>query len=158
KRSGQSESMDPSAPPGRYGPFGLYPYLAECLDDVTDFQSIVVFEDDAALVALRHLAHIIFAAPNGLYHPGKDRLAATLDAHLRRVADFAIGNATATDNNLAPDLEELHHLGMAVHLLAIDWLQQPLESRLDVLDELVNDVIRANVHAIDAGKPLRRRV
>jgi len=153
--------MSPSAPPGRYGAFGLfglYPYLAECLDDVANFEGIVVFEDDAALVALRHLAHIILAAPNGLDEPGEDRLAAALDAHLRRADDLAIGDAAAADNDLTPNLEELHHLGVAVHLLAIDWLQQTLEGRLDVLDELVDDVVRANIHALDAGEPLRRRV
>src|SRR6185312_1943848 len=80
KSSGQEESMGSSAPNGRHGSFGLYPHLAECLDDVANFQGVVVFENEAALVALRHFAHIILAAPNRLDQPGEDRLAAALDA------------------------------------------------------------------------------
>src|SRR5262249_22076885 len=114
--------------------------------------------NDAALIALRDLAYIVFAAPNRLNHAGKDRLPSSLHAHLRRADDLAIGNTAAADDDLTPHLEELYHLGMAVHLLAIDRLQQALQGGLDVLDELVDDVIRPNIDAVDAGQPLRRRI
>ncbi len=47
---------------------------------------------------------------------------------------------------------------MTVHLLAVDRLQHALERRLDVIHQLVDDAIGANVHTLLGGEPLRRSI
>ncbi len=86
--------------------------------------------------------------------PVKIDLTLTLHARLGRAGDLAVGHATAGDDQLATRLEDLHDLGVAVHLLLVDRLQQTLEGGLDVLDELVDDIVGADVHAFDLRHPL----
>ena len=55
------------------------------------------------------------------------------------------------------DLEERAHLGLAERLLGLDRREHPDERLLDVLGELVDDAVRADVDALALGELRARR-
>ena len=70
-------------------------------------------EADAALVAGRDLADVVPEAAQRLDAVGGDELAAAVDA--RAAADDAtLGDVAAGDHLVAPDAEDLAHLGAAL--------------------------------------------
>src|SRR5919202_1968624 len=93
----------------------------EDLEDVALAQVVEPFEEDAALEAFGHLAHVVLEAAEL-----RDR---------RLVDDRA-------------DADDLPHLHLAERLLGLDRAEHADERLLDVLRELVDDAVGADVDAL----------
>ena len=71
---------------------------------------------------------------------------------MRAAADDAVRDHAARDRAEPRDLEERAHLGLAEDLLGRDRREHPDERLLDVLGELVDDAVGADVDALALGE------
>src|SRR5438105_9528401 len=127
----------------------------EDLEDVALAEVVEAFEEDAALEALRHLAHVVLEAPELRDRRLVDDGAVADDPHAGAAADDAAGHVAAGDRAEARDPEELAHLHLAERLLGLDRAEHADERLLDVLRELVDDAVGADVDALALGERTR---
>src|SRR2546421_1257152 len=125
---------------------------------IANFKVGEIFEDDAAFVAGRNLAHIVFAAPQRGDFAVVDTLFLAHDARLRRAGDFAISDATTGNDDVFPGLEYLLDLGMALDHLAVGRFQHTGQRGLDVVGQLINDIVVANIDAFFLRQALSRSI
>src|SRR6476661_10977906 len=109
-------------------------------------------EADAALEPGLDLADVVLEPAERVDLVGGDHLAAAPDAHAPGADDAAVGDVRAGDDRSA-DLDDLAHLGAPLDDLDLLRLEQARECLLDVVDELVDDVVQANVDLLDLGHP-----
>src|SRR5436190_20219952 len=96
----------------------------ETLDDVTGADVLVVGERHAALLAGRHLAHLVLEALQRRERAFVDDDFCADQAHLGAALDLAFGNAATRDLADLGDVEHLQDLGIAEEDLAHRRRQQ----------------------------------
>src|SRR4029077_4013126 len=122
---------------------------ADCLDGITlddvAFEDVGGFhEPDAAPEAGLDLADVVLEPAERVDLVRGDDLAAAPQAHAAGANDATVGDVRAGDH-LAPDLDQLADLGAALDDLDLLRLEETTERLLDVVGELVDDVVEADV-------------
>ena len=121
---------------------------AVALDDVADPHVLVVLERHAALLARLHLGDFVLEALErrqlALMHDD----AVADKAHVRAALHDAVGNPAAGDCPDLGNVEQLENLRVAQHRLAQRRRQHPRERGLHIVDEIIDDVVVAD---LDAG-------
>ena len=123
----------------------------EAFDDVAFHDVVEVGEADAALVVLLDLADVVAEAAQRLDPVGRDDLGAAPDAGVAAADDPAVGDERAGDDRVLADADDLADLRPALDDLDDLRLEQALEGRLDVVGQLVDDVVQADVDALGLG-------
>src|SRR5439155_21568808 len=126
----------------------------ERLDDVPDLHVVVPLEHDAALETGRDLADVILDAPQGRDRALPDRLGAAEEPGLRAAADDAVHDHAAGDRRLVRG-EDLADLGVAEEALDHLRREHPGERLLHVVEQLVDDLVLADVDLRLLGRSLR---
>src|SRR5688572_28527907 len=124
------------------------------LDDVADLD-VVRVERDAALETSGNLAHVVLHTAQRLDVSVVHDLAAAQQQCLHTTAHHAVEYAAARDGGLAGG-EDLPHLGVADDCLDHDRLEHPGERLLDVVEQLVDDLVHADVDVGLIGDAFRR--
>ena len=125
------------------------------LEDVAFLDVVEALEQDPALEALGDLARVLLEPLQLRDRRVVDDRAVADDAHLRVAADDAGGDHAAGDRAEPRDLEERPHLGLADDLLGLDGREHADERLLDVLGQLVDDAVGADVDALALGERAR---
>src|SRR5712691_8589391 len=125
------------------------------LEHVALFDVVEALEQDAALEALLDLAHVVLDAPQRRDRRLVDDGAVPHDAHLRPPADDTARDHAAGDRADARRAEQRAHLGLAERRLGLDRFQHADERLLDVLGQLVDDAVRADLDADALGQRAR---
>src|SRR5690349_22098670 len=121
------------------------------LEHVAFLEVVEALEQDAALEALLDLADVVLEALQ-LRDPGLvDHGAVADDADVRVALHGAVRHVRAGDRAEARDAEELPDLDLADRLLGADRLQHPDQGLLDVLGQLVDDAVGADLDALAVG-------
>src|SRR5919109_2000627 len=123
----------------------------EGLEDVALFHVVETLEQDAALEALLYLARVVLEAAEARDAGLVDDRPFAHDTDLRVAADDAPRDVAAGDDAQARRAEERTHLGFADRLLDALGRQHADERLLDVLGELVDDAVRAQVDPLTRG-------
>src|SRR6185503_1755519 len=123
------------------------------LDDVADLD-VVRVERDAALETGGDLAHVVLHSAQRLDVPVVHAAAAAQEARLSTATHDTVEHATAGDRRLAGG-EDLLDFGVADHCLDHHRLEHAGECLLHVVEQLVDDLVLANVDARLIGDPLR---
>ena len=122
------------------------------LEDVALAEVVEALEQDAALEALGHLAGVVLEAlelrDRRLVDPG----AVAEDAHARAAPDDAARDHAAGDRADARGAEERAHLDLADHGLGLDRREHADERLLDLLGELVDDAVLADLDPLPLGE------
>src|SRR3990170_1478864 len=111
--------------------------------------------EDVALEPGLDLADVLLEALETRHRRVVDDGAVAHDPDARVPADDAGRDVAARDDAEARGAEERAHLGLAQRLLDRLRREHADESLLDVLGELVDDPVRAHVHALALGELLR---
>ena len=118
------------------------------LEDVAFLDVVEAVEQDPALEALGDLAGVLLEALELRDRRVVDHRAVADDPHLRVSANDAGRDHAARDRAEPRDLEEGAHLRLADDLLGLDGGEHPDERLLDVLGQLVDDAVGADVDAL----------
>src|SRR5688572_8174230 len=119
---------------------------AERLDSVAHLEIVEVLHPDPALQSLAHFLHVVLEALEAGDGPGIHQGAVPHHPDLGGALNDAGAHRAAGDGADLADLEDLEHLGLAQHRLALLRLEQALQRRAHVLHRLVDDAIGADVH------------
>src|SRR5687768_13165211 len=130
-----------------------------CLEPVADLDVVVALELDAALEAALDVLHVfLHAAERVDREVFRDHLAVADQADLAAALDVAVGDHAAADVADLADLEDLAYLGVAVQLLADLRLEQSAQRLLEVVEDLVDHAVQADLDAALLGHRAGRLV
>src|SRR5262249_19097334 len=129
--------------------------VREALDDVALDEVVEPGEADAALEVLGHFADVVPEPPERLDPVGLDDLAAPPDARAAIADDAPIGDVAPGDHRALADAEDLADLRAALDHLDHLGLEHALEGRVDVVGELVDDVVDADVDPLALRRAAR---
>src|SRR4051794_18013102 len=118
------------------------------LDHVPVLHVGVVLEHDAALHARGALAHVVLEPPQGADPAVVDDRAVAHEAALGSAAHRAVGDVAAGDRADARGLERRPHLRAADLLLDLDGLEQALHRGPQLLDDVVDHRVGADLDAL----------
>src|SRR5579862_3734679 len=127
----------------------------EDLEDVAFLHVVETLEEDAALEPFSDLARVVLESLQLRDLRRVDDGAVADDAHVRIAADDAVRDHAACDRAEPRNTEERAHLRLADRLLRLDCGELADERLLDVLGELVDDVVRADLDALACGELAR---
>src|SRR3954454_4776963 len=127
------------------------------LEHVALFDVVEVVEQDSALEALLDLAYVVLDAAERTDRRLVDDGSVTDDANLRTAADDAARHHAAGDVAEPRRAEDRAHFDLAEDRLGLDRLEHADERLLDVLGELVNDAVGADLDALALGQRARLR-
>src|SRR5581483_7075408 len=130
----------------------------EHFEDVAFLHVVEAFEENAALEAFGHLARVVLEAFERSDRRRVDDGAVPDDAHVGVPAHDAVRDHAAGDRAETRDLEQRANLGLADRLLRLDGGELADERLLDVVGELVDDVVRADLDALARRELARLRV
>src|SRR6266511_1424571 len=130
---------------------------AEELEDIADLDVAVAVEHDAALEALLDLAHVVLEATQRADLACPDHRPLPDQVDLGVVGDLALLDDAAGDVADARGAEGLQHLGLADALLDLLGLEHALERGAQVLGDLVDHRVGADVDALFVGDAARLR-
>ena len=125
-------------------------------NDIADLDVVVLFEAQAALVALRDFLDGVLEALERGEVTLVDDDAVAHDTHVARALDLAVGDIAACDGADGRDLVGLANFGVADDGLAELRREHTLHSGLDLVDGVVNDAVHAHVDMV-AGRAVARR-
>src|SRR6187397_2970286 len=126
--------------------------LFEGLDQVALLEVLEVGQADAALEALTDLPSIFLEPLERVDAALPDDDALAQEADLRAAGDDTRAHAATGDEADARDAEDLAHLGLARDDLFELRCEHADHGALDVLEELVDDLVGADVHALGIGE------
>src|SRR5260221_4009058 len=129
-------------------------YLADLvhLEDVAFLHVVETLEQDPALEALLDLANVVLE-PLQLRDRGLDHNRAVADhADLAAAANDTARDHAAGDRAQPRDPEERPDLGLAGRLLVADRPEHADERLLDLLGQLIDDAVRADLDALALGE------
>src|ERR671924_793066 len=129
----------------------------EDFEDVADLHVVEVREVDAALEALLDLARVVLEALQRVDRRLVDDGPLAEDAHLRAAPDEAARDHATGDRADPRGPERLANLGLADRLLGRDRPEHADERLLDVLGELVDAPVGADLDAPALGERPRLR-
>src|SRR5437764_3666037 len=118
------------------------------LEHVALFDVVEVVEQDPALEALLDLAHVVLDAAKRADRGLVDDGSLADDANLRATPDDAARDHAAGDVAEPRCAEDRAHLGLAERLLGLDRLEHADERLLDVLGQLVDDAVGADLNTL----------
>src|SRR5215210_4697584 len=124
----------------------------ERLEDVAFLHVVEALEKDSALEALLYLADVVLEALEACDRSLVDDGALADDADARVTADDAVRDVAARDHAQARGAEDRAYLGLAQDLLALDRGEHADERLADVVGELVDDPVGADVDALALGE------
>src|SRR5437764_12883024 len=117
------------------------------LQDVAVLEVLEVLEAYAALVPRGDLTHVVLEAAQGRHgRVGNDHAVAE-QPDLLPARRLAFLHVAACDGADLRDLERRPHLRASGDLLGEDGLEHAFERGLDVLDQLVDDLVRTDLDA-----------
>src|SRR3954449_6394128 len=116
------------------------------LDDVADLILVEIAELDTALETDANFLHVVLEAAQGRKPAVVNRLATTLHARARSARNSAIGDEAAC-NDTARQLEDLLDLGVTDDGFAMLRIEHLRHRFFDLIDQLVNDRVKFNLHA-----------
>src|SRR2546423_7917848 len=119
----------------------------EDLEPVAFLHVVEAVEEDAALEALRNLADVVLEPLQLRDRRRVDHCAVADHADARVTTDDAVGDHAAGDRAEPRDPEERAHLGLADRLLRRDGGELAHQRLLDLLGQLVDDVVGADLDA-----------
>src|SRR5919112_415045 len=133
-----------------YFPFTTYYSLKLRRGDLLDV--VEVLKADAALVALAHLGDVVLEAAQGADAalPRDDAVAD--EAGARVAADDAVDDAAAGDDARLRHAEGREHERLAQNLLGLDLVEHADHGGADLLLDLVDDRVEADVHVLLPGE------
>src|SRR3954468_13218157 len=130
----------------------------ERLEHVALLDVVVVLDRQAALESLLHLADVLLEPLQGLDDALVDDRPVPQHAHPGTALDDAARDHAAGDRADARSAERLPHLGLAQHLLDLLRREHADQGLLDVLGELIDHAVRADVDALAIRPRLRLSV
>src|SRR5262245_10673496 len=119
------------------------------LDDVVLLIAIEVLQRDAALEASCDLAHIVLKALQTVGARLDQLLAAAQDPHLIVAMYCPVEDHAACDITSPRDAEDLTNFGVTVDDIAKHRLEHALERLFDVLDQVVDHAVIADLDAFE---------
>src|SRR5262249_15579097 len=126
----------------------------EALDDVAGPQVLIVGERHAAFLPRRHLSDLALEALQGRERSLVDHDVVADEPHLGTALDLPLGHAAASDLADLGDIEDLEDGRVTQRDLAQGGCEQPRHRRLHVVDEIVDDVVVADLDARLVGQRL----
>src|SRR6266487_2911505 len=120
-----------------------------------DLPRLEALEQDPALEALGDLANVVLEALQLRDRGLLDDRAVADDPHRRAAADIALGHVAARDRPESRDPEQGPDLDLADRLLRRDRAEHADERLLDVLGQLVDDAVGADLDALALGELAR---
>src|SRR6266508_5940648 len=123
----------------------FFPLESIGLHHVAGLEVLPTLEADAALLAGRHLAHIFLEVLEGADPALEELLLASEKLDPASTADLALHDAATGDDADARDLDRGDDLDLAFADLTVRRLAQALGRALDVLCQLVDDVVVADL-------------
>src|SRR5664280_1773176 len=126
--------------------------LFEGLDDVAIFQVLVVGETNAALKARLHLSRVILEAAQRSDRALPDNGALAQESNLRTTGDDAVADEASGDGADLGNAKHFAHLGFAGDDLFVDRRQQSQHGRLDLLDQLVDDLVGPHLDTLSLSQ------
>src|SRR5579875_3106490 len=127
---------------------GLDALLGVSLQDISNLEFVEAIKDNAAFVTAQHLAHVVFTTPQrGDFTIEYFSILAHY-THLRGARNFAIGDATACDHDILAGFEGLENLGVTVDDLVIGRFEHAGKRGLNIICELVDDIVIANINSL----------
>ena len=130
----------------------------EALDHVADLDVVVVLERHAALEAVLDLADLVLEALQRLQRAFVDHHVVAQQADLGAALDHAFRDHAAGDVAGLGDAEDLADLRVAEEGLLVGRIEQADHQRLNVLGDLVDDAVVADVDLVALGDLARLRV
>src|SRR5690554_2066641 len=122
-----------------------------CLDDVVLLDVVVVLKQDAALEAGRNFTDVVLEAAQ-LGDAALVNLAPVAgEPCLGATADQTVGHVGAGDVAFTGNTDDLTHGGVADDLLLELGFDLTADHALDVFDQLVDDLVRAQRDALPFG-------
>src|SRR6185436_1253482 len=88
---------------------------------------------------------VVAEAPQRLDTVRRDDLGAPPDAGVAAANDAPVGHERTGDHRVLADADDLAHLGTALHDLHDLRLEQTVEGGFDVVSQLVDDVVEADI-------------
>src|SRR5436305_7802859 len=136
----------------------FFPLESIRLHGVPGLEFLPTFEPDTALLPGRHLAHVLFEVLEGADSTLEDLLSGPEKLDPASTADLALHHAASGDDTEARDLDRGDDLDPTLPDLTIRGLAQALGRALDVLRQLVDDVVVADLDlgALGSGRVRRR--
>src|SRR5688572_22952031 len=122
------------------------------LDDVALLEVLVVREAHGALESLSDLAGVVLEALERGDGAVPDDGALTDVADLGAPGDHAVAHHTPGNLAHSWDLEDLEHLGVAGDDLLVLGLEHAHHGGLDLLEDLVDDLVGADLDALGLGQ------
>src|SRR5579864_6089861 len=121
----------------------FFPLESIRLHGVAGREGLVTLEPDAALLSLRHLAHVFLEVLERRDTTLENLLSASEKLDPASTADLALQHTAAGDDAKARDLDRGDDLDLALANLSKRRLAHSLGGSLDVLCQLVDDVVIA---------------
>src|SRR6266513_1651929 len=125
------------------------------LEDVAFLHVVEALEQDPALEALGDLTTVVLKALQLRDRGLLDDRAVADDPHRCAAADVALGHVAARDRAESRDPEQGPDLDLADRLLGRDWAEHADERLLDVLGQLVDNAVGADLDALALGELAR---
>src|SRR3954451_8023486 len=123
----------------------------EALDHVAFHDVVEVGESDSAFVVLGHFADIVAEPAERLDPVRRDDLATAPDTGVAAADDASVSDERARDDRVLADADDLSDLGASLDDLDDLGFEKPLEGGPDVVRQLVDDVVQADVDALGLG-------
>src|SRR3954454_24220041 len=127
----------------------------EALDHVAFHDVVEVGESDSAFVVLGHFADIVAEPPKRFDPVRRDDLATAPDTGVAAPDDASVGDERARDDRVLADADDLSDLRASLDDLDDLGFEQALEGGSDVVRQLVDDVVQADVDTLGLGGTTR---
>src|SRR6266852_3303697 len=128
------------------------------LDDVALLEVLVPVDPDAALESGQHFVDIVLEALETLDLALVDRFVVSQDLGGRPACDLAVHYPRPGDNAQLRDLDRREHFGATLPDLDEGRLVETLDGPLDVVGDVEDDVVAADVHLLPLGGLLSERI
>src|ERR1700719_2796801 len=149
--------MTTSESANRVDRLNFFPLEPIRLHGVPRLERIEALEADTALLSRGHLPDVLFEVLQRANPALEHHLPSPEQLHPASTADLALRDATPRDHAHARDLDGSDHLHLTLSDLPVGGLAQALGRALDVLCELVDHVVVADLDLRPLGSRLRGR-
>src|SRR5262245_21688996 len=121
-------------------------FRAVALDDVADLDVVEVLDADTALESFADFARVVLEAFERRDRAVEHFDAVANEANASLTVDHAAANRATGDGADTRDLEDLAHLCLALHDLALFGAQHAFHRSADIGHRLVDDAVQLDVH------------
>jgi hypothetical protein len=125
---------------------------AEAFDHVIRAHVLIVLKRHAALCAADHFLHFVLEALKGGQHAFVDDDVVADQTHLGTALHFAFSDQAASNLANLGDVEDFQDAGVAEEGFAQFRCKLAGHRRFDVIDEIVDDVVVADLNALLLGR------